>query len=445
MPDISSTRENRLEPGQKRFVEGEQQPVAVRSKDGTFTLERRGGTRKGEFYYSRKWTMRVTRAGTTHYIPLGYDLKKATADAPLVKAAFFSGEPLAAILARFAPQRLDDTKQRVKDEATGFATLGEIIETYKANAGILEIRVAENYVQRFYAVIRRALAARNQDMERERIDELGADILNASVIRDAKRSFDEEAEDEIDLLAKRRSCNSAVTNARALFSKKAVKQHKIYADLRLPDLTEFMEAPLWNEAKLKKVYQLPDPTVVHKVMCGLEELKKTNANAYRAALMAVFFGFRAKDIAFARFQWFSAADGKARVTFKRDLGPDGVFDQKGNHVDVVEIYPSVLAELRAMAPNSKPQDYVIEGEKIERQEHVQTRLNEWVKAHGVKADKGIHELRKWFGSYLVNEKSAWVAKVALRHQNVETTEEYYASATMPEEVRDYWRSPLGKK
>lgn len=445
MPDDSPARQDRLKPGQKRYADGEQQPVAVRSKDGTFTLERRGAMRKGEFYFSRKWTMRVTRAGATHNIPLGYDLKKATADAPFVKAAFFSGEPVPSILARFAPQRLEETQNRVKDEAAGFASLGEIIETYKANAGLLEIRVADNYVQRFYAVVRRALAARNQNLEREGIDQLSADVLNASIIRDAKKSFDEEAEDEIDLLAKRRSCNSAVTNARALFSKKAIKQHKIYADLRLPDLTEFMEAPLWNESKLKKVYQLPNTAVVHKVMRGLADLKKADANAYRAALMAAFFGFRAKDIAYARFLWFSAADGKARVTFKRDLGPDGVFDQKGNHVDVVEISPSVLAELRSMAPDAKPEDYVIEGEKTERQERVQARLNEWVKARGVEADKGIHELRKWFGSYLVNEKSAWVAKIALRHQNVETTEEFYASASMPEELRGYWRKPLGKK
>jgi hypothetical protein len=443
MPETPATRQDRLEPGQKRYVDGEQQPVAFRSKDGTFTLERRGASRFGVFYYSRLWSIRVTRAGATHNIPLGYDLKQAANDALFVKAAFFSGEPLADILARFAPQRLEETQKRVKEEAMGFATLGEIIETYKANAGLLEIRVADNYVQRFYAVIRRALAARNRDMAREAVDELEADILDATIIRDAKKSFDDEAEDEIDLLAKRRSCNSAVTNARALFSKKAIKLHKIYADLRLPDLTEFLEAPLWNESKLKKVYQLPEPAVVHNVMRGLAELKKTDANAYRAALMAAFFGFRAKDIAFARFLWFSAADGKARVTFKRDLGPDGVFDQKGNHVDVVEVYPEVLAELRAMAPNAKPEDYVIEGEKIERQERVQTRLNEWVKAHGVEADKGIHELRKWFGSYLVNEKTAWVAKGALRHQSVETTEQFYAAASMPEELRGYWRKPMG--
>jgi hypothetical protein len=60
-----------------------------------------------------------------------------------------------------------------------------------------------------------------------------------------------------------------------------------------------------------------------------------------------------------------------------------------------------------------------------RADAVFTRLNGWLREHGVTARKPIHELRKELGALVTAEHGIYAASRVLRHSNVVTTASHY--------------------
>jgi integrase len=101
----------------------------------------------------------------------------------------------------------------------------------------------------------------------------------------------------------------------------------------------------------------------------------------------------------------------------------------------VPIDPGIVPILRGFRAKATG-PFVIEAEGGEygprvwgrhyRADAVFTRLNMWLRKHGVTARKPIHELRKELGSLLTEAFGIYVASRILRHSTVATTAAHYS-------------------
>ena len=101
----------------------------------------------------------------------------------------------------------------------------------------------------------------------------------------------------------------------------------------------------------------------------------------------------------------------------------------------VPIDPEVVAILRGFRAKATG-PFVIEAEGGEygprlwgrhyRADAVFTRLNHWLRKHGVTARKPLDELRKELGSLITAEHGIYAASRVLRHSNVATTAAHYS-------------------
>jgi integrase len=109
---------------------------------------------------------------------------------------------------------------------------------------------------------------------------------------------------------------------------------------------------------------------------------------------------------------------------------------------------SILRGFRAKATGS----FVIEAEggkygprvwgRHYRADAVFTRLNDWLRKHGVKARKPLHELRKELGALVTAEHGIYAASRVLRHSNVATTAAHYTDLkTRPTIAVGAWLKP----
>jgi hypothetical protein len=69
-------------------------------------------------------------------------------------------------------------------------------------------------------------------------------------------------------------------------------------------------------------------------------------------------------------------------------------------------------------------------------------LNDWLRKHGVKARKPLHELRKELGALVTAEHGIYAASRVLRHSNVATTAAHYTDLkTRPTIAVGAWLKP----
>jgi len=95
---------------------------------------------------------------------------------------------------------------------------------------------------------------------------------------------------------------------------------------------------------------------------------------------------------------------------------------------------TVFRGYRARAPKS---EFVIASENAPRPgvlygfyrcERVFERLTRWLREHGIRSDKPIHELRKAFGSLICQKAGIHQASRALRHSNIGITAAVYVDS-----------------
>jgi integrase len=84
--------------------------------------------------------------------------------------------------------------------------------------------------------------------------------------------------------------------------------------------------------------------------------------------------------------------------------------------------------------------YMLSGDEDERTSHATDRVIEWLRAHGLAdIDKPLHELRKWFGSFVAQTFGLTEAQRRLGHSTPQLTCDYYADLEFPAWLADLWR------
>jgi integrase len=249
---------------------------------------------------------------------------------------------------------------------------------------------------------------------------LTPEAIQAWRIRYVKRAGESPAKQR----SARISCNSAIRQARALFSRKVMK---FIGGVTVPDPLPFAGAEFYPRESMKYQSKL-DPAILLRVAKKL--LAESDPETFKALLLALGAGLRRGEI--DRLLWrqidFDAGMIHIEAT---DAGGLKTEDSAGD----VPIDLTMVSLLRGFRAKASGQFVIEEGTGLTaskpwgqryRCEDVFFRLNHWLRQHGVDTRKPIHTLRKEAGSIIATKAGIHAASQFLRHADIQVTSMHYA-------------------
>ena len=298
-----------------------------------------------------------------------------------------------------------ETAEKLKSRS-GYATIGQILERYKAGACDRANTVRNN--SNSLRVLVRTVNGGDPD-------EKSSSVLTAELIRrfDAIRMT--AAKTQAERQRARASIRSYVVQARSVV---APRKMRFYEDLNLPDLSSFRSEKVEMPKRTKP--RALDVGVISAINAAAQNLAAFDPAVYVAFLLFSRLGLRNVEIRNARWHWIQ--NGRIGIIER----PEENFYPKGSE-GWVPIAPDVLKELMRFRHLSTD-DYIVPGRTAtERKEAVDRRHSTWVGQWIKDRSKTSYELRRYAGS-LVYKATRDILKVRdfLRHASVETTQQWYA-------------------
>ena len=252
------------------------------------------------------------------------------------------------------------------------------------------------------------------------VSPLSLDLLRRETVRTYQTDVVSRAQSDEAKVRARRTANSTMNKARAVFTTRALEhyEHKLV----LPDLTGFLKVPAVLADTVQYVRR-PVELVERTIRLG-RELRETDRDLYQCFLCSYDLGLRANESANLRWAWLGKdAEGWAvQVAITPDWeGPKG---SQGT----VSISEEVAKQL--MEHRQPGNDYVLPPDTYTGRYNLVTRkFASWMRSIGWDPDVyqgAAHELRKLMGSRWYTVQGPAVASANLRHSSVATTCKYYA-------------------
>lgn len=262
-----------------------------------------------------------------------------------------------------------------------------------------------------------------------KVDALPLSILTAAAAQKWKLAYIDRAGASPD--ARRRAENTATSrlrSARALFSAEA--REFASADLILPDPLPFASAFDFQGGRKKKKKKAN--TAYQSKIDAAELIDKAKqeltGEPFKIFALGLLCGLRKREIDLLTWSQVDFTKGVVRIERTEYFTPKSE-DSTGE----VDLDAELLAMLRGWkATASGP--FVIESARAPRHESSRVyyrcesdfaSLYAWLRKHGVKAQKPLHELRKELGAILASAHGIFAAQSVLRHAQISTTAAYY--------------------
>lgn len=223
-----------------------------------------------------------------------------------------------------------------------------------------------------------------------------------------------------------RSANSAIRNARSLFSAKILKQ---LGGITLPTPLPFDDVDL-IKGKNPRHESTVDVAALAKM--AEDELSESEPEAYKIFLLALFAGLRRNEI--DKLQWKSIDWKNKNIAIR----PHSHFSPKtDSSSDTVSVDAKILKRLKSLKKTTVGEYVVYSKTKPRintsyphyRAEKTFKRLNRWLRSKGITANSPVHTLRKEFGRLITEKYGIYAASRALRHSSIQITVDYYADDT----------------
>ncbi len=263
-----------------------------------------------------------------------------------------------------------------------------------------------------------------------RVDEVRLERLTAEVLNRWKRDRVAGAGHAPAALASaRRTVNSYIRCARSLFTPAVVRE---IASLKLPTPLPFHGVELEESGSQKYVSKI---NVQSLIAAAKTELRRADPETYKAFLLGLFAGMRKAEIDSAEWRMldFDASILRLQETEWLHL------KTRDSAADIT-VDPEVMAELRAFMPAPTTRaapwsQFILQSPRepqpdslrpYYRAEDTFGRLNTWLRAKGIQANKPLHELRKEVGAVIATEQGIYAASRFLRHSDITTTARHYA-------------------
>ena len=302
------------------------------------------------------------------------------------------------------------------------ATIGELIERYKASAAQRPGTIRSNV---------RSLRMVIKTVHSGDPDSKPTSILTANLIRDFEKRQLERVEkrpagmNRLSAMQRvRTSTASYVRQARAIV---ALRKMKFYEGLKLPDLAGFRGESV--EAPKRSLPRPLDMKALAAMEAAAPILARDDPGAYVAHLLFSRLGLRNIEIVNARTHWIS--DGSIGIINR----PEEDFFSKGCE-GWVPIAPDVLKEVVSFQPLCTD-CYLVPGTNLTERHHaVYRRHSKWVSQWIKDRTKTSYELRRYAGSRLL-DMGATIFEVRdfLRHRDVQTTQQWYAYRLQNRQLR----------
>ena len=260
----------------------------------------------------------------------------------------------------------------------------------------------------------------------EKVDTLKLSWLTPNRIAAWKKDFLSRAEqDPVSQRRARISANHFLRSGRSLFSAK-IRRH---IDLPFPDPLPFngIEFDPKPDMKFFSTFDLGEI-----IQAAREELADSDPEAFKVLLLSGMAGLRRKEIDLLPWSAFRWNEGVIRVEHTRFFNP-----KRPDSAADVAIDPELLALFRGYRARSRSEDFVIESSLEPRMdviynhyrcEELFRRLSGWLREHGIKSAKPIHELRKAFGSAICQWAGIHQASRSLRHSDIRVTSAVYVDS-----------------
>jgi integrase len=236
-----------------------------------------------------------------------------------------------------------------------------------------------------------------------------------------KKSFLESArKDPVSQKSARVSANFYLRNGKSLFGAKI----RAHITLALPDPLPFAGVKIERiDGRYFATFDLED-----LIQTACTELADTDSEVLKAFLLAGMVGLRRKEIDLLPWSAFRWNENIIRIQHTRHFAPKTA-DSVGDVAVDVELM-TIFRGYRARAPKA---EFVIASEDTPRHSHYRCgdvfgRLTTWLREHGVKSLRPIHELRKAFGSAICQKAGIHQASIALRHADIRTTSAVYVDS-----------------
>ncbi len=313
------------------------------------------------------------------------------------------------------------------------ASIGEILDLYQPNPRDVKPEAAKRNRTALQLIIREVT-------EKENVRELRAhDVLTAALLRKWIQGRLARVR-KADLLLQESAAvtiNTTLAMARSVLSPKV---SELYAELKLPDLTEFREVKRLRVDKDHSYKPLPQHCVA-AIAADAKLLKRGQSalalaagispaeqvQVYRVYLLMSRLGLRNIEAFHARERWIERQGDRAEFVIERR----GDFVAKNKRYGRLEIEPELLAELDEH--RGLPDAWLISAPTAtERLNLCHRKINRWLRPlMPADREKGAYELRKHAGSIIVSrpesEGGGIVAAAHFLRDTIATAEKHYAS------------------
>jgi integrase len=259
---------------------------------------------------------------------------------------------------------------------------------------------------------------------RRKVDETPLSYLTPDRVRKWQKQFLARAgDDPLKLRKAEHSVNSAIRNARALFTDKVLSSLN---GIEVPFPRPFDGVSLVKSGNMRYRSEVDIPTLVK---AGEDQLSKQRPEEFKIFLLSLFAGLRRNEI--DKLLWTSVDWKKGCIRVE----PTSYFSPKTEtSIGSVPVDEKVLAILKEYHENAKG-EFVIESPiqpiMNARYAHYRAakhfnRLNQWLRQHGVDTSAPTHTLRKEYGRLVTEQYGIFAASKALRHAGIQITAAHYA-------------------
>jgi integrase len=381
--------------------------------------------RDGKWTEVSEWRVRIQHARRREDIGLGTNFREE------------AGRKAARFYQDIRTHGWDEALRKFRPDSgpRSLVTVGGYIETVSPLLKVRQRSLA-NYIYALRRIANDATGPRDTSKARfnpsanawrDRADKVRLDALKPEVVEAWKAAFILEAGDSpVERQRARRSVNSYVRNARALFSRRVVKRLKKLR-LPLPSPLPFEGVEMERQGSTHYVSTINAGKLMRKAR---ETLANDDPEAWKIFLIALGAGLRRSEIDGLRWEQIDWRRRQIRVTNTESFEAK-TEDSEG----AVDVDASLLSRLKPLMKTARG-PFVVEPETVQPKRAGQfyrcaetfARVTTWLRANGVQGDRPLHQLRKEFGS-LINETSGiHAASRALRHSDIRTTSQYYADA-----------------
>jgi integrase len=333
-----------------------------------------------------------------------------------------------ATIAKFKPD-----PRLAPDQEGVIGTVGEFIAAVQATTTSVRPRTLAEYIRSFRRIVAGAFAIdepRKTDYHRggrarwlERVHATQLALVTPQKIQAWKIAFLARAgQSPIKQRRARISVNSALRDARNLFSCRRTR----FIGLPPGFVSPFTSVPLEPRQSMRYRSGFDIEVIVRD---ALRELSDSDPEALKVILLAATCGLRRAEIDALGWEAFDFARQTLHIGPNEHFQPKsedsiGAIDLEGR---VAEFFRCLKAKgagpfvvqsyLRPKATNATYASY--------RCQTIFERVTRWLRKHGVRGEKPLHQLRKEFGSRICDRYGIYASSRMLRHGDVATTAAHY--------------------